>query len=95
MCLRIVKSVLREAVMVRTQIQLPETQVAALKRLSALHHISMAELIRRAMDLFTSTQETGVIADRKKRALTAAGRLHSGISDVSERHDEYLAEAFK
>jgi hypothetical protein len=81
--------------MVRTQIQLPETQVATLKRLSALHHISMAELIRRAVDLFTSTPETGVIADRKKRALTAAGRFHSGNSDVSERHDEYLTEAFK
>jgi hypothetical protein len=80
--------------MVRTQIQLPETQVATLKRLSALHHISMAELIRRAVDLFTSTPEAGVIADRKVRALTAVGRFHSGISVVSARHDEYLAEAF-
>jgi len=81
--------------MVRTQIKLPETQVATLKRLSALHQISMAELIRRAVDLFTSTPEAGVIADRKVRALTAVGRFHSGLSDVSERHDEYLTVALK
>ena len=81
--------------MVRTQIQLPEPQVASLKRLSALQHTSMAELIRRAVDLYTSTPEINAIIERKKRALAAAGRFHSGLSDVSARHDEYLAEAFK
>ena len=81
--------------MVRTQIQLPETQVAALKRLSALHHTSMAELIRRAVDLFTSTPESGAFAEQKTRALNAAGKFRSGRSDVSARHDEYLAEAFR
>ena len=81
--------------MIRTQIQLPESQVATLKRLSVLHHTSMAELIRRAVDLYTSSPEMGAIAERKKRAVAAAGRFHSGLSDVSSRHDEYLAEAFK
>ena len=81
--------------MVRTHIRLPETQVATLKRLSALHHTSMAELIRRAVDLFTSTSVAYVTADRKERGLRAAGRFHSGLSDVSTRHDEYLAESFK
>ena len=81
--------------MVRTQIQLPETQVATLKRLSALHHTSMAELVRRAIDLFTSSPEIGATTDRKKRALTVAGKFHSGSADVSARHDEYLTDAFK
>lgn len=81
--------------MVRTQIQLPESQVTTLKRLAALQHTSMAELIRRAIDLFTSSPESGAIGERKKRALAAAGTFHSGRSDVSARHDEYLAEAFK
>ena len=81
--------------MIRTQIQLPESQVAALKRLSAVHHVSMAELIRRAVDLLTSSPEAGAISEQKKRAVNAAGRFHSGLSDVSARHDEYLAEAFK
>ena len=81
--------------MVRTQIQLPEAQVATLKQLSAQHHISMAELIRRAIDLFMSTPESRINEERKERALTALGRFHSGISDVAARHDDYLADAFK
>ena len=81
--------------MIRTQIQLPEKQVATLKRLSAQHHVSMAELIRRAVDHFTISPDADTIAERKKRALAAAGSFHSGHSDVSEHHDEYLADAFK
>ncbi len=81
--------------MIRTQIQLPEAQVATLKRLAAREHISMAELIRRAVDLFTAAPESGAVAERKKRAIAAAGSFHSGSRDVSARHDDYLAEAFK
>jgi hypothetical protein len=81
--------------MIRTQIQLPEAQVATLKRLSARHHTSMAELIRRAVDLFTSLPDSDSIAEQKIRALNAVGRFHSDHTDVSERHDEYLVEDFK
>ena len=81
--------------MVRTQIQLPEAQVAMLKKLAALQHTSMAELIRRAIDLFAASPEAGTIVERKQRAMAAVGRFHSGQSDVSVRHDDYLAEAFK
>ncbi|HIJ96315.1 MAG TPA: CopG family transcriptional regulator [Desulfuromonadales bacterium] len=81
--------------MIRTQIQLPESQVATLKHLAALQHTSMAELIRRAVDLLTSSPDTNAITERKNRALAIAGRFHSGLSDVSVRHDDYLADAFK
>ena len=81
--------------MIRTQIQLPESQVATLKRLAAQHHLSMAELIRRAVTLFTSSPESGAITDRKQRALAAAGSFRSGLSDIAKRHDDYLAEAFQ
>lgn len=81
--------------MVRTQIQLSEDQAANLKRLAALRGTSMAEIIRQAVDRFTSAPDAGAIAERKKRALAAVGRFRSGRSDVSARHDDYLAEAFK
>jgi len=55
----------------------------------------MAELIRRAVDLLTSSPDTNAITERKNRALAIAGRFHSGLSDVSVRHDDYLADAFK
>lgn len=81
--------------MVRTQIQLPEEQVSTLKRLAIQQHVSMAELIRRAVDLFTTLPDADNIQERRQRALAAAGRFHSGHGDIAARHDDYLAEAFK
>jgi hypothetical protein len=81
--------------MVRTQIQLAEEQVSVLKHLAALHHTSMAELIRRAVDMFTASPDVGNIQDCRQRALAAAGQFHSGKRDSSAKHDEYLAEAYK
>jgi len=81
--------------MVRTQIQLPEQQVTLLKRLAAQQHVSMAELIRRAVDLFTLSPDATNIMERRKRAIAAVGRFHSGRGDLAARHDDYLVEAFK
>jgi len=33
-------------------------------------------------------------AERRRRALAAAGRFHSGTADLSSDHDRYLDEAF-
>jgi hypothetical protein len=81
--------------MVRTQIQLPELQVTLLKRLAAQQHVSMAELIRRAVDLFTLSPDATNFLERRERAIAAVGRFHSGRGDLAARHDDYLAEAFK
>lgn len=81
--------------MIRTQIQLPEQQVFVLKQLAALQHTSMAELIRRAIDMFTASSDSGNIQERRQRALAASGQFRSGSSDLSARHDDYLAEAYK
>jgi hypothetical protein len=81
--------------MVRTQIQLAEQQVTILKQLAALQHTSMAELIRRAVDMFTASPDMGNIQACRQRALAAAGQFHSGRSDLSAKHDDYLAEAYQ
>jgi predicted RecB family endonuclease len=81
--------------MVRTQIQLTEEQSAALKRMAAAEHSSMAEIVRKAVDQLT---RTGVLPEpviRRQRAAAAAGRLHSGCSNLAEEHDRYLAEAYE
>lgn len=78
--------------MVRTQIQLTEEQAAALRRLSISQKLSMAELIRQGVDLLINSMG-GV--DKKEliaQAIEAAGRFHSGVTDLSERHDDYFAE---
>jgi hypothetical protein len=62
--------------------------------MAAKYDISMAELIRRAVDNWL--QQAGAInpEERKQRALAVVGRFHSGHADISTEHDRYLAEAF-
>ncbi len=80
--------------MVRTQIQLSEVQFKALKGLATSQNISMAELVRQAVDvLLRSTNEIDR-EERKRRAIAAAGRYHSGLTDLSSNHDRYLAESY-
>lgn len=80
--------------MVRTQIQLSERQAAVLKKLAAAHHVSMAELIRRAVDTMVRSGATVDSEEKRKRALAVVGRFSSGKRDISKEHDKYLSEAF-
>ena len=80
--------------MIRTQIQLSEKQARALKDLAARRNVSVAELIRQAVDEQLRAAGTIDPEERKRRALAAAGRFHSGLTDLSTEHDRYLAEAF-
>ncbi len=45
--------------MVRTQIQLPEEQVAILKKMAEADHKSMAEIIRQSVDFFAKAKYGG------------------------------------
>lgn len=81
--------------MVRTQIQLTEEQTEKLKKIAGERHLSIAELIRQAVDNLIKTGFSLDAEERKRRALAAAGMFSSGEKDISNRHDEYLAGAFK
>jgi hypothetical protein len=78
--------------MVRTQIQLTEKQAGELKRLAAAQGRSMADLIRVSVDKLLATPDAREDAHRRERALRAAGRFNSGIGDIAQNHDRYLAE---
>lgn len=81
--------------MVRTQIQLTESQVAELRRLAAEKGTSVAELVREAVDaVLRGRMELGR-EEQKRRALAAVGRYQSGLGDVAADHDRYLEEAFR
>ncbi|MBI4860208.1 MAG: ribbon-helix-helix protein, CopG family [Candidatus Riflebacteria bacterium] len=80
--------------MVRTQIQLPPAQARALKSLAASRGISMAEMIRLAIDEMLRTKGQKPREELWDRALEVAGRYRSGRHDLSEKHDEHLAEVF-
>jgi len=78
--------------MVRTQIQLTEKQAERLRRIAADRRQSVAEIIRTGVEMFLSTASEPV--NRFERAKSVVGRFSSGLGDVSEKHDEYLSEAF-
>jgi predicted transcriptional regulator len=80
--------------MVRTQIQLTDEQAKRLKRLAESRHLSIAELIRQAVDAMVKSGAAIDIEERRTRALNITGKFSSGKHNVSKEHDKYLAEAF-
>lgn len=81
--------------MVRTQIQLTESQVLFLKNLATQRQQSLAELIRQSVDQFIQRQQKQ--GDdweiKKQRALSAIGKFKADVPDLSENHDYYFVEA--
>ncbi len=80
--------------MVRTQIQLTEEQSRQIRSIAEENSTSMAEVIRRAIDDWLARYGDELAATRQERALEVVGRYRSGLSDISDRHDDYLAEAY-
>jgi hypothetical protein len=79
---------------VRTQIQLTEEQAKGLRRLAQKEGVSVAEIIRRSVN--GALREANVPSEDElwDRALKVVGIGRSGLHDISERHDDYLAEAY-
>ena len=79
---------------VRTQVQLTEAQVRALKTRARDEERSMADLVRESVTEYLArrpVRDQGALLGRA-RALT--GRFHSGYPDVAENHDRHLDEAY-
>lgn len=77
--------------MFRTQVRLTEEQTRALRTLSEQRGISVAALVREAVEMFLRLNAGVSSEERCRRALDGVGRFASGQRDVSERHDEYLS----
>ena len=77
--------------MVRTQIQLTEEQAAALHALSDRQNVSMAELIRRAVDQLLRVSGRASESEQQHAALAFIGQFPDPAVDLSDRHDHYLA----
>ncbi|HEX9690744.1 MAG TPA: hypothetical protein VGA22_01460 [Gemmatimonadales bacterium] len=81
--------------MLRFQIQLTEAQHGALKRWADRLGISFAEAVRRCVaDRLAREEASATKADRVREAQAVVGKYASGRSDVAERHDDYLTDAF-
>jgi len=80
--------------MVRKQVRLTDEQALMVETQAAMQHISVAELIRRTIDMSLAMRATPDATELRKRALAAIGCGHSGLGDVSERHDDYLIDTY-
>ena len=80
--------------MIRTQIQLREAQAVYVKRVAAAENISMAEVIRQAIELLQQTRSKSSKRELMQRALTVFDRYDAGENDISSNHDAYLDEAY-
>ena len=80
--------------MIQMQVQLSDAQAQALKALAAAQNKSVTELIQQSVDILLSSAGRISREERKRRAIAAAGRFRSGLSDLSTAHDRYLTEAY-
>lgn len=74
--------------MVRTIVQLTEEQAVRLDRAARRRGVSKAAVVRDALDAALAREGEDAALER---ALRAAGTGDSGVEDLAERHDDYLA----
>jgi hypothetical protein len=80
---------------IRTQIQLTDSQAKILHELALKQGVSVAELIRRSVDYYILNSDVAAQQDLIERAKAAAGKYKSGVTDLAKNHDRYLAEDFR
>ena len=81
--------------MERTQISLDPVQADLLRRLAQERGVSMAHLIREAVDtVYGGSLAPPSRAELWERARSAVGSASSGLGDLAADHDAYLDEAY-
>jgi hypothetical protein len=79
--------------MIRMQVQLTEEQAAELRRRASKRGISVAALVREAVDRELSREEN--LDEAWARALAVVGSGHGGPPyNAGENHDEHLTDAY-
>lgn len=78
--------------MERTQIQLTADQARRVREAAAARGLSIAGYIREAVAARLEAENT---VTERQRAIESIGGFRSDRSDVSRRHDEYLAGAYR
>ena len=80
--------------MVKTQVQLPEEDLARLRRLAAEKGVSVSELVRRGVKQVLQSEAGPTREELWERAGKVIGKFRSGKTDIGRCHDDYLAEDF-
>jgi len=79
---------------VRFQMFIDENQKEALERLQHDYKVSVAEIIRKAIDRllteYTAKEERPLRDSMAEKLLSAAGACKGGPKDLADGHDKYL-----
>lgn len=76
--------------MIRRQVQLTDKQDAALRRLARRRRVSVAAVVREAVDRISRDDDAAW-----RRAFAVVGKYRSSGGNVAEEHDRYLAEIYR
>jgi hypothetical protein len=79
---------------IRTQVQLTDEQVRALREIATTEGRSMADVVRDAVALLLRGRRSPDRAALKRRSLASIGRFRSGVPDLAAEHDRHLDDAF-
>ena len=80
--------------MIRMQVQFTGEQAAALKEASRARGRSVSDLVRESVTRFLARDAAPAREERVRLAEEMLGAFDSGIPDLAEDHDRYLAEDF-
>ena len=75
---------------IRTQISLDERQMEGLRDLARRRNVSMAELVREAVDALLEAPTP----DQWERASAVIGKYRSGDPNIARDHDAHLDEIY-
>ncbi|HEU5205693.1 MAG TPA: ribbon-helix-helix protein, CopG family [Candidatus Limnocylindrales bacterium] len=75
--------------MTRVQVQLADETARALRSRAKRAGRPVASLVRDAVDAWL---EADARRDARDRAMQSIGGFHSGLGDLAEEHDRYLAD---
>jgi hypothetical protein len=78
----------------QVQLQLTEEQSRGIEEVAQRENISMAEVIRRAVDYWLKLKNELSIEEHWQRTSRVVDRFHRGQSDISEPHNEYFVETY-
>ena len=80
--------------MQHTQVELTDEQLRRLRELAEKRGRTVADVIRESVDTYIARAERDD-EELRARAIAIGGKFRSGLGDVAENHDEYLAQAIE
>lgn len=80
--------------MIRTQVQLTEEQMRRLRAAARARRVSIAELVRRCIDRALEEEGAPTAALYDRAAEVVGSFADAEATDLSVRHDDYLAGAY-